>query len=91
MDQSKRKLLQIELLFISSSAGREAGAKSEDIMHTHMDFIMMVNRMIVMEMIMRPTIVPHVAQQHNHHAIDRYMVNRHLQGPITLNWTNVIH
>lgn len=79
--------------FISSSGGRGAGAKNEDIiMHTHMD-IMMANRMIVMETTMRRTIVPSiVVRQHNHHAIGQSRMEiRRLQGPITANWTNVIH
>lgn len=55
--------------------------------------IMMANRMIVMETIMRRTIVlSTVARQHSRHAIDPCRTEiRRLQGPITVNWTNVIH
>lgn len=79
--------------FISSSGGRGAGVKNEDIiMHTHMD-TMMASHMIAMETIMRRTTAPSiVARPHNHHAIDQLRMEiRRLQGPITANWTNVIH
>lgn len=86
--------ITIENIFLSSSAGRGAEAKNEDItMDTYIMGIMMVNHMIVMEMIMRLIIVRIiVALQHNHHAIDPFRMEiRRLQEPITINWTNVIH
>lgn len=86
--------LQLKNKFISSSAGREVEAKNEDIMHMHMHTgIMMAKLMIVKAPIMQPIIVPIiVARQRNHLAIDQFRMEiRHLQGPISINWTNVIH